>query len=143
MYLIWRNALNFFLHVLTDVSCISLSRCGISSASTRVCRARRITRPVSFLAFVLGSFTCSNGKTQKNCLFEYKVTAVRLLITTCISAVDFAKYVEYKLHFLALLIRAVNHTTAMPIMQQCRRSCVSTVARCESAVDHVTALSIM
>jgi hypothetical protein len=28
-------------------------------------------------------------------------------------------------------------------MQQCRRSCVSTVARCESAVDHVTALSIM
>jgi hypothetical protein len=29
-------------------------------------------------------------KTQKKCLFECKVTAVYLLITTCISADDFA-----------------------------------------------------
>jgi hypothetical protein len=61
-----------------------------------------------FFPFGLGSSTCSNGKTRKNCLFEYKVTAIRLLITTCISAVEFANYVEYKLHFLALLISAVN-----------------------------------
>jgi hypothetical protein len=54
-------------------------------------------------------------------LFKYKLTAVRLLIPTCFSAVDFANYVEYKLHFLALLITAVHHATALLIMQHCSR----------------------
>jgi hypothetical protein len=42
-------------------------------------------------------------------LFKFKVTAVCLQITTCFSAGDFAHYVEYKFHFLALSISAVDH----------------------------------
>jgi hypothetical protein len=37
-------------------------------------------------------------------LFEYEVTAVRVLVTKRFSAVNFANYVEYKLHFLALFL---------------------------------------
>jgi hypothetical protein len=53
-------------------------------------------------------------------LFEYKVTAVCLLMTIGFSAVNFANYVEYKLHFLALSSSTVNHATAPSIMRQCR-----------------------
>jgi hypothetical protein len=51
---------------------------------------------------------------------EYKVTAVHILMATCFSAVNFANYVEYKLHYLALSISTVNHATAPSIMGQCR-----------------------
>jgi hypothetical protein len=60
------------------------------------------------------------GKIAAHHLFEYKVTAVHILLATCFSAFNFANFVEYKLHFLALPISTVNHATAPSIMPQCR-----------------------
>jgi hypothetical protein len=60
-------------------------------------------------------------------LFKYKVTAVRLQVTKCFSAGDFANYVEYKFHFWLC-------QSALLIMRQHCRSC-------NSAIIHVSALS--
>ncbi len=98
--------------------------------------------------------TEKRGKIAVHHLFKYEVTAVRLLITTCFSAADFANHVKYNFTFWlcqsALLIRqqhcqscnsAVNHatvpslmcwpylhnSTALSILPQCCRWCDSTV----------------
>jgi hypothetical protein len=70
------------------------------------------------------------GKIAAHHVFDYKVTAVHLQITTCFSAVDFFYYVGYILHFLALSVSAVNHATAL-------HHCLS----CDSSIVDVLALS--
>ncbi len=133
----------------------------------RVCRARRITRPVSFLPFELGLFACLNGKTRKICCAQ----PVQIQSYCCTFASNkmlfcwrFCKLCWIQISLLALSISAVDHATALSIMQQCHHSCVSAVdvmrqrrrscnsavvdvtallTWCDSAVDHVTALSIM